>query len=233
MTVMKGFFIVILSSIVFGLGGASIGYTLGLTMPGYYRGIFGSGREPWFDPVAVGLGLGLTQGLICGVVVGAVIVLAVAWYNSRRRALEVDRHGDPLPPGALLRLSTIGFRAETYVTSVAISRDGKWVAAGDSAGLVYLWEASSGRVVRQMQMQQRWPMVFFSHDSQMLGARDGDGHVCVWSIGTGKVLGSFDRGKIPGRVPRWAWIGSVDVSAKPERPGPVGGGRGGRSRLIS
>jgi WD40 repeat protein len=80
------------------------------------------------------------------------------------------------------------------VSSVAISRDGKWVAAGDSAGLVYLWETSSGRIVRQMQMQQRWPMVFFSHDSQMLGARDGDGHVRVWSIGAGEVLGAFDRG---------------------------------------
>src|SRR5262249_49655747 len=66
--------------------------------------------------------------------------------------------------------------------------------AGDSAGLVYLWEASSGRIVRQMQMRQRWPMVFFSHDGQALGARDGDGHLRIWSIQTGEVLGSFDRG---------------------------------------
>src|SRR5262249_3990167 len=48
--------------------------------------------------------------------------------------------------------------------------------------------------VRQMQMQQRWPTVFFSHDSQIMGARDGDGRVCLWSIGTGKILGAFDRG---------------------------------------
>src|SRR5262245_37191854 len=109
-------------------------------------------------------------------------------------AQRVDRYGDPLPPGALLRLGTIRFRVEAYVSSVAISRDGKWVAAGDSAGLVYLWEASSGRIIRQMQMQQRWPTVFFSHDSQTLGARDGDGQVCLWRIGTGKVLGTFDRG---------------------------------------
>jgi WD40 repeat protein len=109
-------------------------------------------------------------------------------------AQRLDRYGDPLPPGALLRLGTIRFRVEAYVSSVAISRDSKWVAAGDSAGLVYLWEASGGRIVRKMQMQQRWPMVFFSHDSQILGARDGDGHVCLWSIGTGKILGAFDRG---------------------------------------
>ena len=90
MTVIKGFFIVLLSTFLFGFGGALIGYTLGVVAPGYYRGVFPSGREPWFDPVAVGFGLGLTQGLICGVVVGAVVVLAVAWYNSRRRGLEVE-----------------------------------------------------------------------------------------------------------------------------------------------
>jgi hypothetical protein len=88
MTVFKGFLIVILSSIAFALGGSVIGCTLGACLPGYYRAVFNSGREPWFDPVAVGLGQGLTQGLVCGVLVGAVIVLAVAWHNSRRRALD-------------------------------------------------------------------------------------------------------------------------------------------------
>jgi WD40 repeat protein len=109
-------------------------------------------------------------------------------------AQRLDRYGDPLPSGALLRLGTIRFRVEAYVSSVAISRDGKWVAAGDSAGLVYLWEAATGRIVRRLQMQQCWPMVFFSHDSQRLGARDGDGHVCLWSVSTGNVVGTFERG---------------------------------------
>lgn len=90
MTVLKGFLIIILSGIAFAIGGGAIGYTLGVVMPGYYRAIFSSGREAWFDPVAVGLGLGLTQGLIAGLAVGSVIVLAVAWYNSRRQALEVE-----------------------------------------------------------------------------------------------------------------------------------------------
>jgi hypothetical protein len=96
MTVAKGFLIVILSSIGFALGGALIGYTLGVLTPGYYRAVFSSGRQPWFDPVAVGLGLGLTQGLVCGVVVGAVVVLAVAWYNSRQRVPEAELRPPPL-----------------------------------------------------------------------------------------------------------------------------------------
>ena len=90
MTIFKGFLIVILSGIAFALGGALIGYSLGVAMPGYYRAVFSSDRELWFDPATVGFGMGLTQGLICGVVIGSVVVLAVAWHNSRCRELEVD-----------------------------------------------------------------------------------------------------------------------------------------------
>ncbi len=98
MTITKGFVTIILSGLVFALGGALIGYGLGVVAPGYYRGVFSSGREPWFDPVAVGLGLGLSQGLVCGVVVGAVVVLAVAWYNSRQKVFDFDDESPPAPP---------------------------------------------------------------------------------------------------------------------------------------
>lgn len=89
MTVARGFIIIVLSGLAFALGGGLIGYALAVILPGYYRGVFSGGREPWFDPVGVGIGLGLSQGLICGLVVGAVVVLAVAWYNSRRNFLDV------------------------------------------------------------------------------------------------------------------------------------------------
>jgi hypothetical protein len=93
MTVFKGFLIVILSGIAFALAGGLIGWTIGTAMPGYYRAVMRSGNEPWFDPVAVGLGAGLTEGLVCGVMVGCVIVLAVAWYNSRQRPPDVEIGG--------------------------------------------------------------------------------------------------------------------------------------------
>lgn len=89
MTVARGFLIIILTGFLFAFGGGLIGYVLAMTLPGYYRGVFSSGREPWFDPMEVGIGLGVTQGLICGLIVGAVVVLAVAWYNSRRGPLDV------------------------------------------------------------------------------------------------------------------------------------------------
>ena len=97
MTIIKGFLIIILSGIAFAVGGCLIGYGLARLAPGYYRGVLSSGRETWFDPVAVGIGLGLTQGLLCGLILGAVVVLAVAWYNASRSPLTL------FPPAEVLQ----------------------------------------------------------------------------------------------------------------------------------
>jgi hypothetical protein len=90
MTVKRAFAIIIASALCFAVGGAAIGYTIGVTTPGYYRAVFASGKEPWFQPTHVGFGLGLTQGLIAGVIVGSVVVLAVSWYNSHKHLPSRD-----------------------------------------------------------------------------------------------------------------------------------------------
>lgn len=84
MTVTRGFVIIFASALMCAVGGGLTGYSLAVLAPSYYRAVISNGREPWFDPVSVGVGLGISQGLICGLLVGAVVVFAVAWYNSRR-----------------------------------------------------------------------------------------------------------------------------------------------------
>jgi hypothetical protein len=83
-TVVKGFAIILLSMLAFAVGGGLIGYGLGAFAPDYYHSTFGHGPQVQLNPVALGLGLGVTQGLICGLVAGSVVVLAVAWANSRQ-----------------------------------------------------------------------------------------------------------------------------------------------------
>ena len=83
MTVIRGFAITIASGLIFGLLGAGIGYLLGSIAPDFYRTVFRSPPELRIDPVQAGLGLGLTQGIGAGLLVGLVIVVVVAWYNSR------------------------------------------------------------------------------------------------------------------------------------------------------
>lgn len=67
--------------------GTGIGWALGTYSPGNYRSMFRSGNEPWFDPVAVGVGQGLTQGVASGVVVGLAVVATLAWREVRLHRL--------------------------------------------------------------------------------------------------------------------------------------------------
>jgi hypothetical protein len=70
-----------------GIGGG-IGWGLGTFAPGYYRSVFPSGNQPWFDPVSVGIGQGLTQGTTGGVILGVIVVALFAWRDSRVRPGE-------------------------------------------------------------------------------------------------------------------------------------------------
>jgi len=98
MTVMRGFCIVLASAFLGAVIGLGIGYFLAITIPSYFVGALGAWRQPSFDPIQVGIGLGLTQGLVAGLVVGCVVVLAVAWYNSRRQVIIQDMGSSSTQP---------------------------------------------------------------------------------------------------------------------------------------
>ncbi len=123
-----------------------------------------------------------------------VALLTIAPFAAAQVRPLADRFGNPLPKHALTRLGTKRFRVETWVSSVAFSRDGKWIAAGDGTGLVYLWEAATGKVALQVDSHERWPTVFFSQDGSRLGARNAEGEVRLWETTTGKLVASFRRG---------------------------------------
>ena len=83
MTVIRGFAITIASGVAFGCFGAVAGYFLGSVAPDYYRTVFRIPPDVPINPTQAGMGLGVTQGSATGLVVGLVIVVTVAWYNSR------------------------------------------------------------------------------------------------------------------------------------------------------
>jgi hypothetical protein len=93
MTLARAYFVVCLTGLVGGVVGGGIGYVLGITIPGYYRGVFRSGGEAWFDPIQVGIGLGISQGLLASLAVGAAVVVAVALRTACLRPTTTQTEG--------------------------------------------------------------------------------------------------------------------------------------------
>jgi WD40 repeat protein/DNA-directed RNA polymerase specialized sigma24 family protein len=117
----------------------------------------------------------------------------------------VDRYGDPLPKGAVMRLGTVRFRHGGQVHSVAYSADGKTLASG-GYGKIMLWEADTGKplgkIVRVDEFPGKTPSkvtkhghtfgLAFTPDGRWLVAggspgNDREGHVLFWDRKAGQM----------------------------------------------
>src|SRR5438067_658877 len=61
-----------------------------------------------------------------------------------------DAYGDSLPPGATARFGSLRWRLPDAINGVAISSDGKQVAAVNMHGKVAVWEKESGKLLHDI-----------------------------------------------------------------------------------
>jgi WD40 repeat protein len=83
----------------------------------------------------------------------------------------------------------------TCLTCLAVSPDGRLLAAGDSDKTVHVWETSSGRGALSLPPHTDViSRVAFSPDGRLLATTAVDGTVCLWDVRTGRQVRAF-RGR--------------------------------------
>ena len=105
-----------------------------------------------------------------------------------------DSDGDSLPAGAVLRLGTLRFRHRGEALAVAFSPDGKLLAATCKGGLIYLWDAKTGKKLHRLPAhERRKPLhhvyaIDFSPDGKFLASRWTDNSIRIFDVSNGKEI---------------------------------------------
>jgi RNA polymerase sigma factor (sigma-70 family) len=102
--------------------------------------------------------------------------------------VALDRHGDPLPPGAIARLGTLRFRHGSMVTGLAFAPDGKTIVSGSYDQTIRVWDAATGRERLRLSEPGMGPLtaISVSKDGRTLAAT-GYGPTILADLEAGKV----------------------------------------------
>jgi len=115
---------------------------------------------------------------------------------------------EPAPPGFLRTLTNPTPRHDGKAISVAYSPDGKLLATGGWDKRIRLWDAATGKAVRDWPAHDPavWPLAFSADGKQLLSAGK-DGKVVLWAL-DGTEVRRFD-GHTAG-VYKLAWLHDED-----------------------
>ena len=130
-------------------------------------------------------------------------------------APRLDDLGDPLPDDALRRLGTIRYRHGDGICALVYApRRQNAGVAWDGIATVRLWEAETGRQLRQFHEPDTDPLtqLAFSPDGKLLAAAGGDpckgGNTAIrfWDVANGHEIQPL---RWPQAAGVWRWIRSV------------------------
>jgi WD40 repeat protein len=112
-----------------------------------------------------------------------------------------DSFGDPLPPGAVLRLGADRFRHAGDARALAFSPDDRLLAVQCRCELV-LWRAETGQVLYRRPLpssQGAYYGLDFSPDGKVLAMGDSREAIGLWEVASGKKLRTLELPKL--RIP--------------------------------
>jgi RNA polymerase sigma factor (sigma-70 family) len=113
-----------------------------------------------------------------------------AWEDAKPHS---DRYGDPLPEGSLARLGTVRFRQGFLTQQVAFSPDGKTIACAAVGRGVCLWDAATGKELRQIGQVTRAQSIAFSPNGKVLACVFVGEGAALFETATGRRIADVSR----------------------------------------
>ncbi len=80
---------------------------------------------------------------------------------------------------------------DNWVTSVALSPDGRLALSASDDGALKLWDAASARLLRIFDLRSRVTAATFSADGRSLLSGSFDQDLRLWDVGSGKLVRKF------------------------------------------
>jgi WD40 repeat protein len=102
---------------------------------------------------------------------------------------RTDRHGDPLPPGAIARLGGLRLQHGGGISNLLFTCDGKGLISAGSEPLIRLWDPATGKEVRLFAGHEA-PVcsAALSPDGKTLASGGDDQTIRLWDVATGREL---------------------------------------------
>jgi len=116
-----------------------------------------------------------------------------------------DLYGDPLPKGAVARLGTVRFRADSLL-AMAWSPDSKMLASGGIMTEIRLWDVMTGKEAGRFSESTSASVLAWSPDAKMIASawEDENSTIHVWDVVSRKEIRQLD-GKHKDGVKSLAW----------------------------
>lgn len=121
------------------------------------------------------------------------VLLFLLFQAPQQEPARKDLHGDPLPPGALVQMGTSQRRHNRRVWRLAFTSDGKTLVSGGHDGRIRVWDASTGKALRDWDGQtQAVTSLRLSHDDRFVASGGHADKAFLWELSTGKLVRSFE-----------------------------------------